>query len=123
VSSWVDVWGARPILLGLQLAQVCVYVVMVGVDSPSVVLVACCVGAGLSRVTSPVRGALPPLYLGREQLVEFKATVKVWTMVAALLGGAAAAGLGTIGSRGSLLVLSAAALAVSLRSRRRAAVL
>jgi hypothetical protein len=104
-ASLVDMWGARPILLALQAAQVAVYVTMAAAAAAHVVVAACAVGAGLGRIASPVRGALPPLYLLKGDLVEFKARVKVWTMVLALLGGAVAAAVGAAKSAEALIMI------------------
>jgi hypothetical protein len=104
-ASLVDMWGARPILLALQAAQVAAYVTMAVAATAHVVVAACAVGAGLGRIASPVRGALPPLYLLKGDLVEFKARVKVWTMVLALLGGAVAAAVGAAKSAEALIMI------------------
>ncbi|MCF6378153.1 hypothetical protein L2K70_11120 [Nocardioides KLBMP 9356] len=90
-ASWVDLWGARRILAAVQVLQVATYLTMAMVGVHAVVLACCGIGAALSRVTSPVRGALPPLYLEKHALVPFKARVRVWTIAMSLAGSAAAA--------------------------------
>lgn len=113
-ASWVDLWGARRILTVVQALQVATYLTMATVGIPSIVLACCAIGAALSRVTSPVRGALPPMYLEKADLVPFKARVRVWTIGMALVGSAAAALVVMIGRGLTVLVPVANALSFAV---------
>lgn len=104
-ASLVDSIGPKPILLVVQACQFTVYFGMI-IDMPVIaVLALCALGAALGRIVSPVRGALPPLYLSKERLLEFKATVKVWTVTMAIAGGAVAAILGMQKNSAALVLI------------------
>lgn len=104
-ASWADTLGARPLLVALQVGQVGIYALMATTRDDGAFLTLCSAGAAVSRIASPVRGALPPLYIAKDQIVKFKASVKVWTMVAAVVGAAVAAGLGVVGTAAALLMI------------------
>jgi MFS family permease len=73
-ATLADVFGAKPVLLAVQAVQ---FVIYLGIAIPStlyLVLALAALGAALGRVVSPVRGALPPMYLARDDLLRFKAT-------------------------------------------------
>jgi hypothetical protein len=104
-ASAVDTFGPKRVLLFVQTFQFVAYFGMLVASSVGPVLALCALGAALSRVTSPVRGALPPIYLDKARLLEFKSTVKVWTVMAVIAGGGVAAVLGLVKSETGLLAI------------------
>ncbi|GGN48729.1 hypothetical protein FHR83_009330 [Actinoplanes campanulatus] len=106
-SAMVDSLGPKRVLLAVQCAQFFTYFGLLFVDSVTLVLVLCGLGAALTRVTSPVRGALPPAYLDKEQLLQFKAKVKVWVVAVTILGGGVSAAAALLDEHGALLAIPA----------------
>jgi hypothetical protein len=106
-SAFVDAIGPKRVLLALQTAQFVTYFALLFTGSVTLVLVLCGLGAALSRITSPVRGALPPIYLDKEQLLQFKAKVKVWIVTVTILGGGVAVVSSMLDEHGALLAIPA----------------
>jgi MFS family permease len=95
-TTLTDVFGPKRILLAVQALQFVVYLGMAIPTSVYLVLALSALGAALGRVVSPVRGALPPMYLPKDRLLRFKATVRIWTITSAIAGSAVAAAVGTL---------------------------
>jgi MFS family permease len=93
-TTLTDVFGPKRILLAVQALQFVVYLGMAIPTSLYLVLALSALGAALARVVSPVRGALPPMYLSKDRLLRFKATVRTWTITSAIAGSAVAAAVG-----------------------------
>lgn len=87
----LDKYGPRALMLKVQPLQAACYLVLPFVSDSLLLLFLCAGGAALSRLLSPARGALPPMYLGAQDLVAFKARVKIWTVAAAISGAALSA--------------------------------
>ena len=104
-ASLTDTFGRRRLLLIVQSLQLIVYAGLLLPVSSMWIVLFCSLGTGLGRVVSPVRGALPPMYLDKNDLIGFKAKVKTWTIVATVSGGLIAAVIGSTGDGPLLLFI------------------
>ena len=81
-----DVVGEARVLGCVQIFQVVAYVVL-GIVPGQIPLMGALVGIFLlGRFVSPLRGALPPRYLQKEELVSFKIGLRTATLTVVLLG-------------------------------------
>ncbi|AKK08365.1 MFS transporter [Corynebacterium testudinoris] len=87
VGALGDRWGTRRVLMAVQVVQVAVYLAMFFSSGYTFVIVLAA-AFGLGRVVSPLRGALPPRYIDKQELIGFKSRLRTWTLTVALLGSA-----------------------------------
>ena len=81
-----DVVGEATVLSGVQIFQVVAYVVL-GIVPGQLPLMGALVGIFLlGRFVSPLRGAPPPRYLQKEELISFKIALRTATLTVVLLG-------------------------------------
>lgn len=84
-----DVVGETKVLTGIQILQVLTYIAL-GVVPASMWLLGVLIGAFLlGRFVSPLRGALPPRYLQKDELISFKVALRTSTLTVVLIGAAA----------------------------------
>lgn len=84
-----DVVGETTALTIVQILQVLAYVVL-GVVPESIWLLGALIGVFmLGRFVSPLRGALPPRFLRKEELIGFKVSLRTATLTVVLFGAAA----------------------------------
>lgn len=81
-----DIVGETKVLSGVQFSQVAAYVVL-GIVPGYIPVLGALVGIFmLGRLVSPLRGALPPRFLQKDELVSFKVALRTSTLTVVLLG-------------------------------------
>lgn len=118
VAALTDRWGVRRVLLVLQIAQTIALFPLLFPWGKELALLAIGATVGLGRVVSPVRGALPPKYLDKGSLLEFKTTTRCAVLIAALAGAGVASLIASLGPPQALIflpLLNALSFLVALR--------
>lgn len=86
LARFGDIVGETTVLSAVQVLQVAVYVVL-GIVSGNFPVLGALVGIFmLGRLVSPLRGALPPRFLQKDELVSFKIALRTSTLTVVLLG-------------------------------------
>ncbi|QNQ90993.1 MFS transporter [Corynebacterium poyangense] len=84
-----DHWGIRKLLSLVQIFQAGSYVLLAVASQELHVLAVLTFIFFLGRLVSPLRGALPPRYLPKDQLIQFKTQLRTFTLSVVLGGGLA----------------------------------
>lgn len=86
IARMADLFGTVRLLAGVQFLQIACYIYLgFGPRNPASIFTSILLIFFLGRLVSPLRGTLPPLYLKREQLLEFKTKLRTITLTVVFL--------------------------------------
>lgn len=115
MARMADLFGAVRLLAGVQVLQILCYAYLGFAPKNAGSIFGCILLLFfLGRLVSPLRGTLPPLFLSRERLLEFKAKLRTMTLTVVFLG-AITVSLGAMAQlRMELLIACSGIVAYSL---------